>query len=229
MSSRNSRSTLRPNQKPCPLCGRPMHRQSPKCRECFLAGKVRPENYLTRLCQKCGESFTVHKCHVERGYGKYCSMSCARSGSPTRKRKPHVAECATCGARFDRHICEAARRKGGKNFCSSLCWYSFNQRDNHYLWAGGQHDRMNPEGVKWRKAVLKRDRYHCRICHATRRLEAHHILPFGTNPEIRWEVSNGLTLCHDCHVKFRHRELEYAEALKIIASVPVEVWRVESR
>jgi len=94
----------------------------------------------------------------------------------------------------------------------------------HVLWAGGQDERMNPRGAKWRKAVLKRDKRRCRICHATTRLEAHHILPFGTHLDQRWDLSNGLTLCHECHVKFRNRELQHAEMLKFIASIPVEVW-----
>jgi 5-methylcytosine-specific restriction endonuclease McrA len=212
------------SQKPCPLCGKPMHRQSPRCRECWLKEHERPGNYLDRTCKKCGKPFRVHKIHVERGQGNYCSRACARSGSPTRKKAKPILRCSTCGATFDKFKAEIRKNRGKRSFCSPECWYSFNQRENHYLWEGGQHERMNPEGVKWRKAVLKRDQKHCRLCHANRRLEAHHIYPFAGHPEKRWDVSNGITLCHDCHVKFRHREMEYVRELAFIASVPIIVW-----
>jgi 5-methylcytosine-specific restriction endonuclease McrA len=203
-----------------------MHRQSPRCRNCWLKSHQRPENYLARNCQKCGAEFVVHKVHVERGNAKYCSRSCARSGSPARKKVRVPLRCKTCNARVDRTPSEVKKSKGKEGFCGPGCWYSFNRRDNHYLWAGGQHDRMNPEGVRWRRAVLKRDKGHCRLCHETRRLEAHHILPFVSHPAERWEVSNGLTLCHGCHVKFRNREMEHVEALQFIAGIPLVVWRI---
>src|SRR5262249_39414671 len=149
---------------------------------------VRPNNYVEKTCEKCGKPMRIHRCHVERGQGKYCSRTCARSGSPTRKRTSPTVSCQTCGAAFRKHASYLKKNRGKLSFCSSECWYSYNQRDNHYRWAGGQHDRMNPEGVRWRKAVLKRDRKRCRLCGAGKKLEAHHIHPFGLFPEIRWEV-----------------------------------------
>ena len=204
-----------------------MHRQSKKCRNCYAQEKARPEHYIERVCEKCGKTFTVHKIHIERGQAKYCSRSCARSGSPTRKKSAPAVVCENCGKQFRKYKAEIVKNQGNKHFCSPDCWYSYNQRDNHYLWTGGQHDRLNPEGIAWRKAVLRRDKRHCRICHANKHLEVHHIYPFGTHPEQRWEVANGLTLCHSCHTGFRHREMDYVEILRFIASVPVEVWYVE--
>lgn len=135
-----------------------------------------------------------------------------------------LVECATCGKAFKRYLAEERKAKGDKRFCSHDCWYAYNVRDNHYLWTGGQHERMNPDGLIWRKAVLERDQYYCRLCHARRHLEAHHILPFGTHSAVRWDVSNGVTLCHECHVQLRNREMEYAKELQVIASIPLEVW-----
>lgn len=211
--------------KPCPLCGDPMHRQSKQCRACWTAQHVRPANYVTRACQKCRAPFTVHRAQTERGQAKYCSRSCARSGSPTRKKATPEVTCETCGTTFSKYRAEIRKNVGGKHFCSPECWYSHNQREEHYGWAGGQDERMNPESRLWRKAVLERDKNHCRRCHGTARLETHHIHPFGQYPEKRWEVSNGVTLCRSCHQLFRHREMEYAEILTFMAPVPVVVWR----
>jgi hypothetical protein len=209
------------SQKPCPLCGHPMHRQSHRCRMCWRKDWQKPENYRVKECLKCKKPFRAHKCHEERGQGKYCSRVCARSGSPTRKKMSPLVQCQTCGETFNKFKAEIRKNRGRLHFCSPECWYSHNQRDNHYLWAGGQSERMNPDAAKWRKAVLKRDRKRCRVCQAAKKLEAHHIHPFTTHPEIRWEVSNGIVLCHACHVKVRYHEMEYAEAFTLLAATPL--------
>ena len=217
-------ATMRSPHRDCPTCGKQMNRQSARCRNCYLKTVERPGSYIHRACRKCGKEFRVHKAQIARQQGIYCSISCARSGSPTRKRNRAMCTCKVCGICFEKHVSEIQKNIGNEHFCSSRCWYVHNQGYRHVLWTGGQDDRMNPRGAKWRKAVLKRDKRHCRICHATARLEAHHILPFGTHRDQRWEASNGLTLCQGCHVKFRYRELAHAEMLKFIASIPVEVW-----
>lgn len=55
------------------------------------------------------------------------------------------------------------------------------------------------------RAVLERDDFTCQDCgQYARNLEVHHIIPYADDPELAFEVDNGLTLCHDCH-KDRHR------------------------
>jgi 5-methylcytosine-specific restriction endonuclease McrA len=57
---------------------------------------------------------------------------------------------------------------------------------------------------KWRNAVFTRDLFTCQRCHKqfpAKELEAHHIKPFSVAPELQFDVKNGLSLCHDCHVK----------------------------
>lgn len=203
-----------------------MHRQSKTCRRCYLAESARPEHYVTRNCLVCGKSFTVHKIHVERDQGKYCSRVCARRGSPTRKCNAPVVTCHVCGKEFRKYQAEINKNKGDLHFCSPDCWYEHNQRENHYGWEGGQHERINRNSIAWRKAVLERDHYYCRLCHSRCKLEAHHIKRFSTHPEMRWDIDNGVTLCHDCHVKFRHHEEEYEDILEFIALIPVVVWHV---
>lgn len=54
---------------------------------------------------------------------------------------------------------------------------------------------------KWSEDVRARDGHKCVECGATGKLHAHHIKPWKNNPELRWDVSNGATLCPPCHQK----------------------------
>lgn len=55
----------------------------------------------------------------------------------------------------------------------------------------------------WSKKVRDRDGYQCKKC-ASRCgiMHAHHIENYADNPNLRHELSNGITLCEPCHIKF---------------------------
>jgi predicted restriction endonuclease len=60
--------------------------------------------------------------------------------------------------------------------------------------------RARIEYKEWRTAVFKRDNYTCQMCKVRGvYLEADHIKPFAFHPELRYDVSNGRTLCRPCH------------------------------
>ena len=209
-----------------------MHRQSKRCIACHVASLRRPENQIGRVCPVCGSSFIVHRAHINRGQGKYCSRSCARSGSPTRQKRCPVVSCAECGAKFEKHAAEIRKNVGALHFCSPACWYTRNTRENHYEWAGGQNERMNPDSREWRKAVLARDGNRCRLCASTERVETHHIHRFATHPDLRWVVVNGITVCRECHKALRGKEEAHADVLELQAVTPHhycrtvdDVWR----
>lgn len=81
---------------------------------------------------------------------------------------------------------------------------------NHYLWKGGitekHHAIRNSLDYKiWREKVFSRDNWTCQICNARSTsghaviLQADHIKSFSKFPDLRFDVSNGRTLCLPCH------------------------------
>lgn len=75
----------------------------------------------------------------------------------------------------------------------------------HGNWKGGissstQRDRNTVKAIQWRQKVFSRDRFSCQICGKVGgNLNAHHIMPWADYPELRYQVSNGITLCEMCH------------------------------
>lgn len=79
-------------------------------------------------------------------------------------------------------------------------------------WKGGVEyhrvERATDEYIKWRKGVFSRDLYTCQKCGKRNgngyavKLCAHHILNWKDNPNDRYDINNGITLCEDCHIKF---------------------------
>ena len=108
------------------------------------------------------------------------------------------------------------------------------------FWRGGTSSvskriRTHPRHKKWREAVFERDNYTCQYCglHSgcgkTVELHPHHIISFSSilnklkfqfgidnlfenaiKCELLWDISNGITLCSDCHHKTDNYGRPYA-------------------
>jgi hypothetical protein len=135
-----------------------------------------------------------------------CGASFLRSNGPQKRCDTcRTATCATCGKEFT--IPEG--RKSAR-FCSRSCQgrypetvarlaanrgvkprtYHLRHRDKH----GCAADR------DWRRSVFERDDYTCQQCGKRGgRLHAHHIKAYKDHPELRHVLSNGQTLCVECH------------------------------
>ncbi len=90
------------------------------------------------------------------------------------------------------------------------------QGEKNHNWKGGSamkkgKDYNSPRYRAWRKAVFERDGYTCQdkikgCCIDNGKggnLEAHHLKEYSKFIELRYEVSNGITLCKNCH-RLRH-------------------------
>jgi len=76
---------------------------------------------------------------------------------------------------------------------------------NNHQWKGGitplvRLERNSQKYKDWQQAVFKRDNFKCWICgHQSTKLHAHHKRFFADNPDLRFDINNGITLCDECH------------------------------
>ena len=77
--------------------------------------------------------------------------------------------------------------------------------------------KVDYQYIKWRKGVLERDDYKCKLCGKTKDeivLNVHHIVTYADNEELRTDIDNGITLCYECHKKIFGKEKEFEEYFK---------------
>lgn len=82
----------------------------------------------------------------------------------------------------------------------------------------------DPAYKAWRKDVYKRDHHKCQwpgCKYRGRKVYAHHIRPWSSYPSLRFDVSNGITLCYNHHKQVTGAEEDYVrlfcEVLRINA------------
>ena len=173
-------------------------------------------------CANCGQMFKPS----HRGR-RFCSLRCSARYLAKAGKKPGFVEsfrryyadgkkpwnysaagkgmiCPQCGSTFSVHPHKLKDGRG--KFCSVACYDA--ARANPLL-PEEKRERQTPEYKAWRKAVMERDGYTCVRCGRSRTyLEAHHIRRFKDNPALRTDLSNGETLCYDCHMVERHHRKE---------------------
>jgi len=99
---------------------------------------------------------------------------------------------------------------------------------NHYAWIKDRTQLVKNESKhldsvyrEWMKTVKNRDEWKCKISNSDcdGRLEAHHILNWVDYPELRYQVNNGITLCHAHHPRGRAKEKRLAPMFRELVSV----------
>jgi hypothetical protein len=155
--------------------------------------KSRKGVFLTpsRPCLLCGKP--VRGSHHE----KYCSHKCLSKAQES-SRGRHL-KCASCGKDFRAYDSQIDAK-----YCSRKCFFAHNRGKNHPRWNGGvlrgKHNGATYD--TWRTEVFERDDFTCQECGLRGTyLYAHHIRPWAKYPELRFEISNGVTLCKECHIK----------------------------
>ena len=118
-------------------------------------------------------------------------MSLARKGKPSKRLGvPHTIE-----TRKKISVVTRERTPRGEE-CHSYKDGKLSER---------RDQRFSMQYKRWRFDVFSRDNFTCQRCGDARggNLHAHHLKPFADYPELRFDVSNGVTLCEACH-KLEH-------------------------
>lgn len=84
-----------------------------------------------------------------------------------------------------------------------------------------EYKHLDSEYQQWAKSVKNRDGWKCRIAdnNCDGKLEAHHILPWRDFVELRYEINNGITLCHAHHPRCRAEEKRLVPTFQELVSV----------
>jgi len=108
-------------------------------------------------------------------------------------------------------LCESCHVKRGHEL--GQLYEGFPKGDSNPRWTGGKPRIKRWNGVykAFRKKMLEQAGFRCTNCARTDReatLEIHHIKPYHTFPQLRYEPSNIEVLCEACH-KQEDRRLKY--------------------
>jgi 5-methylcytosine-specific restriction endonuclease McrA len=72
----------------------------------------------------------------------------------------------------------------------------------------------DPAYKKFRMDVLKRDKFTCKMCKTKKKkVYVHHIRKWASASSLRYETSNGITLCYNCHKEVTGKEHHYESYL----------------
>ena len=188
----------------CVVCNklfRPRYSKQ-KCCVYKCSTQARPKKGRMNTCKLCRLEFYVSKVFFNK---KFCSKICFNQWL---KDNSFHFPCIICKKEI--YTQPAQLRLRSRKTCSKKC-NALHRRmlaEKRRVGQGytkHQLDRLarySPEAEKWRKQVFERDDYTCRICEIRgARLEADHIKPWAYFPELRFELSNGRTLCRPCHDK----------------------------
>lgn len=162
-----------------------------------LIGKKHKYKYILKKCKNCKKNF---KGILTQVYcSKKCRTYCISSNLNKKRYETNYWKEKIC------LICKKPFRRQGRLYCSQKCQGIANRGKNNINWKNGvtliyRGIRFSREYDQWRMTVFKRDNFTCQNCHQIGgELHAHHLKPFATNPKLRFEISNGITLCEDCH------------------------------
>lgn len=195
------------------------------CEWCSCSFSVRPatagrRRFCSRTCRTSWDATRVGPASPKWTGGR-------KKTAPKPRKPARVWTCIACGrivARRSKRCapCRAAVPRRMRRIACVGCQkpiVSYQPKQTHCIhcldrtgarnprWEGGittenSKLRKTREYRAWREAVFVRDRFTCQHCgQRGGTLHADHIKPFCAFPELRFDVSNGRTLCVACHRK----------------------------
>lgn len=166
--------------------------------------------YWKCLCG-CGTEVIVCGLEIKGGYTKPCGclsreITVKRNklgqSEESRRKQSEKMKGRKYSEEHKRRISEGG--KGKHSYLSGI---------NHPNWNSNltKEERIDKRKLSgyntWRFTVYKRDNYTCQCCGDDKggNLNTRHVESYDNNPDLRIEVSNGITLCETCHKDFHHQ------------------------
>lgn len=176
----------------------------------------------SKECLKCGKTFVKKKSCMPITFKKqkYCSITCTNLDKIGYKHKPESKLKVRLAKLGKKRIGFTPWNKGTKGIVHTKetkeklrkIMIGRIAKEKNPNWKGGISKvnlmvRKSTEYKMWREQVFERDNYtcvHCGVRNGNGKnivLHADHIKQFAFYPELRFELSNGRTLCRECHIK----------------------------
>lgn len=172
------------------------------------------------VCLNCKKEFYPFRMGRD---SKFCCYGCYLENG----NKKSTYQCVVCSNEFK--ATPYQRKTLNKQTCSRKCYTTLviKRNEERALKTKLTKTKINyfyrtcSRMKEWRKAVFERDNYTCQKCGLRSQtgsgsvyIQAHHIKQFAYHPELRFEVSNGVTLCKPCHKKEPHVKLPKVKSVK---------------
>lgn len=157
--------------------------------------------YWRCVCD-CGEKKTIAGGHLKTGHTKSCGCLKKDGHRQTEESKRRLSEAHKGKKLSAEHVLNMSKANIGKRTGKD------GSRWNSKLTVEDRMERRLIPGYKeWVQLVYELDNHTCQKCgdDTGGNLNAHHIESYRSNPELRTEISNGITLCEDCHKDFHHQ------------------------
>lgn len=159
---------------------------------------------VARNCKFCQKAFDALFGNVKQGKGQYCSKTCSNRGNGLKFAKGH--RCYLTPEIYKENGLKISKAKKGKKFSEAhrqaLSVAQLKYRDKIGRKKCRSRIRKCVKCYVWRALVFKRDNWICQDCgQRGGLLEAHHIKGWAKYPKLRHRLSNGQTLCKECHKK----------------------------
>lgn len=155
-----------------------IYKRTDKHREALKVPHLKARKSANVTCLFCGKEFHVKPSWVRDR--KYCSKECHY--------KSPLFKINQAKIWLGRKHTDATKEKIRK---ANLNIHKGEKSDN---WKGGKK-------TYWKNAVLARDKHTCQRCFVNdiRVLNVDHIKSKAIYPELQYDISNGMTLCANCH------------------------------